>query len=52
MIVSENGGIDSRFGNVFKTAIKVVYKRNCRDPNNENVIFETTPEVFKYMFRR
>lgn len=49
MIVSENEYIESRFGNDFKMSIKVVYKRNCRYPNKENVTFEAAPEVFKCM---
>lgn len=40
MIVSENEDIENTFGGDFKTAAKVVYKRNFRNPNKENVILE------------
>lgn len=51
MIVSKND-IESRFGNDFNCAVKVIYKRNCRHPNKENLIFEAVPEIFKLVWRQ
>lgn len=45
MIVTENKNIENRL------ATKVVYKKNCRNPNEENIIFEAITEIFKYMVK-
>lgn len=52
MLATENEDIESKFGEEFKNAVKIVYKRNCRNPNKENVIFEAVPEIFKYLVKR
>lgn len=53
MILMENEDIDNRFGENFRENFKEVAKRKtCRNPKRENVSFEASLEVFKYMIRK
>ena len=49
--IKDNPVIKHAFGKDVSTKLKFVTKRMCRNKNKENWIFQTNPELFKWLIK-
>ena len=50
-LILENSNITTTFGSDVKNKFRFITKKDCRNNRKENWIFQTTPEIFKFLMK-